>query len=142
MATARKMHLTKTTGEYLVCVELCRRGWLATTFTGSLPQIDILATNKHFQTLFVQVKAKVRGDWSLRAYSFLNIDYNEKTKIQTIIGKRDLKDLKIVYVFVKVVAPGKDEFFIISMQDLQEIVFEDYTQFIGKHRGIRPKTPE
>ena len=49
MATGRDMQLTKMIGEYLVCAELCRRGLLATTFTGNVPEFDILATDKRLQ---------------------------------------------------------------------------------------------
>ena len=49
MATGRSMQLTKMAGEYLVCAELCRRGLLATTFTGNVPEFDILATDKRLQ---------------------------------------------------------------------------------------------
>jgi len=49
MATGRDMQLTKMIGEYLVCAELCRRELLATTFTGNVPEFDILATDKRLQ---------------------------------------------------------------------------------------------
>ena len=49
MATGRDIQLTKMIGEYLVCAELCRRGLLATTFTGNVPEFDILATDKELQ---------------------------------------------------------------------------------------------
>ncbi len=45
MATGRDIQLTRQIGEYLAAAELGRRGWVATTFTGSLPGFDILAVN-------------------------------------------------------------------------------------------------
>jgi hypothetical protein len=42
MATGRQMKLVGQTGEYLVAAELGRRGLIATTFTGNVPDYDIL----------------------------------------------------------------------------------------------------
>jgi len=39
------MQLTKQVGEYLVAAEVCRRGLIATTFTGNVPHYDIIASN-------------------------------------------------------------------------------------------------
>ena len=142
MATGRDMQLTKMAGEYLVCAELCRGGLLATTFTGNVPEFDILATDKNLQTIPIQVKANAKGDWMLRADSFLNIDYNKEKKIQTIIGKKDFKKSKLIYIFVKVVDQGKDEFYILRLQDLQRIIFKNHNEYLKKHRGRRPKNPK
>ncbi len=142
MATGREMQLTRMTGEYLVCAELCRRGFLGTTFTGNVPEFDILAATRDFRTVFIEVKSNARGDWLLAGRKFLKIDYNEKTKVQTILGKEDFKDSKVIYVFVKVVGQGRDEFYIIYVQDLQKIIFKDYSAYLKKHGGIRPKNPE
>ena len=142
MATGRSMQLTRMIGEYLVCAELCRRGLLATTFTGSVPDFDILATDKDLQTIPIQVKANAKGDWILRADSFLDIDYNEETKIQTIVGKRDFKNSKLIYILVKLVDQGKDELYILRLQDLQRLIFKNHGEYLQKHGGRRPKNPE
>lgn len=102
--------------EYLVCAELCHRGLLAITFTGNVPEFDILATDKDLQTIPIQVKVNAKGDWMLRVNSPLNFNYNEKTKIQTILGKKDCKKTKLI--FIKVVGQGKDEFYILRLQEL------------------------
>ncbi len=142
MATGRSMQLTRMIGEYLVCAELCRRGLLATTFTGSVPEFDILATDKDLQTIPIQVKANAKGDWILRADSFLNIDYNEEKKTQTIIGKKDFKKSGLIYIFVKLVEQGKDEFYVLRLQDLQRIILRNHNEWLRKHEGRRPKNPE
>ena len=142
MATGRSMQLTKMMGEYLVCAELCRRELLATTFTGSVPEFDILATDKDLQTIPIQVKANAKGDWILRADSFLNIDYNEEKKTQTIIGKKDFKKSELMYIFVKLAEQGKDEFYVLRLQDLQRIIFKNHSEHLQKHGGKRPKNPE
>jgi hypothetical protein len=78
----------------------------------------------------------------LNAQKFLDIDYNEKTEIQTIIGKWDFKDSKLIYIFVKIIGQGKDEFYIVRLQDLQEIIFRDYGEYLKKHGGRRPRNPK
>ncbi len=45
MATGRDNQLKKQAGEYLVAAEMCRRGFIATTFTGNVPHYDIIASN-------------------------------------------------------------------------------------------------
>ena len=142
MATGRSMQLTRMTAEYLACAELCRRGLLSTTFTGNVPELDILAADKDLQTIPIQVKGNAKGDWMLSAKSFLDINYNKETKIQTIVGKRDFKKSRLIYIFVKIMGQGKDEFYILRLQDLQEIVFEDYTRYLKKHGGRRPRNPK
>jgi len=136
------MQLTKMTGEYLVCAELCRKGLLATTFTGNVPEFDIMATDKYLRTIPVQVKANAKGDWMLRADSFLDINYNEEERIQTIIGKKDFKNSKLIYIFVKLVDQGKDEFYVLRIQDLQRIIFKNHNEYLKKHGGRRPQNPE
>jgi len=142
MTTGRNVQLTKMIGEYLVCVELCCRGLLATTFTGNVPEFDILATDKDLQTIPIQVKGNAKGDWMLRANSFLNIYYNKEKETQTIVGKKDFKDSKLIYIFVKVVGQSKDEFYILQLQDLQRIIFKNYNEYLQKHGGKRPKSPK
>jgi len=94
-----------------------------------------LATNKDLQTIPIQVKANAKGDWMLRADSFLNINYNEETKIQTTVRKKDFKNSKLIYTFVKLVDYGKDEFYILRLQDLQRIISKNHNEYLQKHGG-------
>jgi len=57
MATGRQIQLTKQAGEYLVCAELCRRGFLATAFAGNVPDFDVLAVDEVNVVRPIQVKA-------------------------------------------------------------------------------------
>ncbi len=142
MATGRSMQLTKMTSEYLTCAELCRRGLLATTFTGNVPELDILATYEDLHTVPIQVKGSATGSWQLNVGTFLNIGYNEKTEIQTIIKKWDFGNSKLIYVFVKIVGQGKDEFYIVRLQDVQRIILKHHVEYLRMHGGRRPKNPK
>jgi len=143
MATGRDIQLTKMVGEYLVAAELCRRGLLATTFAGNVPDFDIVAVTKSLRSIPIQVKASAKGDWHLRANSFLDIDYNEKTKTQRITRMKDL-NRNLLYVFVKLKTndKDKDQFYILRAKDLQAIIFNNYKEWLRKCGGKRPKNPK
>ena len=51
-------------GEHFVAAELHRRGAYAVTFSGNMPNIDILASDvDQFRTVAIQVKTKTAGTW-------------------------------------------------------------------------------
>jgi Holliday junction resolvase-like predicted endonuclease len=56
MATGRQMKLVGQKGEYLVAAELGRRGLIATTFTGNVPDYDIIVSTEQGKHISVQVK--------------------------------------------------------------------------------------
>jgi hypothetical protein len=90
MGSGRKNQLTKQIGEYLVAAELCRRGLIATTFTGNVPDFDIIATDERFETIPIQVKTIWGGSWQLDASKFIKIekiDIDINTKIQRVIDR-------------------------------------------------------
>ena len=53
MAEGRKIQLTKQIGEYLVCAELGRRGFISTTFTGNVPKKIIGCLNDELNIDFM-----------------------------------------------------------------------------------------
>ena len=63
MANGRDNKLVGAAGEYLVAAELCRRGLIATTFTGNVPHYDIIASDDKGKHVSVQVKASRSGSW-------------------------------------------------------------------------------
>jgi hypothetical protein len=70
VATGRDVQLTRQIGEYLVCAELGRRGWIATTFTGSVPGFDILAANPIASAARICVFVVVKGTGHDEFYVF------------------------------------------------------------------------
>jgi hypothetical protein len=137
--TGREMQLTKQVGEYLVCAELCRNSFIATTFSGNVPLFDILATDKGGQTRHVQVKTINNGDWQFKADDFLDITVSDNG-IQTINGKKII-DKDLVYVLVKLMTQGKDDFYILKIQELQNIIYRSYDGWLKKCGGRRPRNP-
>ena len=53
-------------GEYYVAAELNRRGAYAVTFTGNMPEIDVMASNDDTnRTVYIQVKTKRVDNWHI-----------------------------------------------------------------------------
>ena len=95
MATGLSNKLASQTGEYLVCAELGRRGLIATTFTGNVPEYDLLVCDDSLRTLPVQVKT-TRGDsWRSRADIWLELEIDEESGRQINNGPRII-DLDIL----------------------------------------------
>jgi hypothetical protein len=137
MASGRKNQLTKQIGEYLVAAELCRRGLIATTFTGNVPDFDIIAINESFETIPIQVKTIRHLDWQLDAKKFINIGIDNG--VQRVIDKISLSNTDLICIFVRLISQGSDEFYIFRLGDLQEIIFDNYSQRLEKIKGKRPR---
>jgi len=143
MRSGRKNQLTKQIGEYLVAAELCRRGLIATTFTGNVPDFDIIATDATFKTIPIQVKTiwGLRGAWQFDARKFINITIDNG--IQKVNGKTNLSNCNLLCIFVKLNSSderiGYDEFYIFQIGDLQKIIFENYSHNLEKVKGKRPR---
>ncbi len=139
MASGRSMQLTKQIGEYLVSAELCRRGFISTTFTGNVPYFDILAINEKLETIPIQVKTMAGGSWQFDAKTFLNISISNGT--QTVQRKTHLPNPDLICVFVRLRGQNHDDFYIFRMKDLQDIIYKNYTGWLAKKKGKRPRNP-
>lgn len=141
MVSGRTMQLTKQVGEYLVCAELCRLGFIATTFTGNVPEFDILAINEKHKTIPIQVKTTTGVDWIFDAKKFLNISISQDGR-QNIESRKDLRFPKLICIYVKLVSTGKDEFYIFKLKKMQDILLDKYSKMLKKKGGRRPRKPE
>jgi hypothetical protein len=132
-------------GEYLVAAELCRMGYVASTFTRNVPDFDILAMRGD-NFIRVQVKTIAGATWQFDARKF--IDFFEPTGdgVQRIRGKVTLPYPDMLLVMVKLddkpLMNRRDEVFVLRVKDLQDVVFEDYRAYLEKHGGRRPKNTE
>jgi hypothetical protein len=133
MASGRDIQLARQIGEYLAAAELGRRGWVATTFTGSVPGFDLLAINTDGRILEVQVKAIRSSTWQLNAGQFLDIEIIDG--VQFVRGKKAIKTARRICVFIELANYGSDVFYLCDLEDLQEILRTDYKD------GARPKNP-
>ena len=132
------MQLAKQVGEYLVAAELCRRELIATTFTGNVPDYDLVAISEDGERVLVQVKALRGGSWQFRdARVFLDI--TQKGKIQVPGRPTTPRYPDLMCVFVLLDSYGKDRFFVLKWVDLQLLVARLYRAYLKRVGGIRPR---
>jgi hypothetical protein len=142
MGTGRSTQLARATGEYLVAAELCRRGLVATTFAGNVPEFDILAISEKYKTIPVQVKTiqTEGGAWQFDAKDFLDIKV--RNGVQRIRGKLRLPNPDLPCVFVHLVGQGKDKFYVCRSRDVQSLILRRYRQYLQEKKGVRPRNPD
>lgn len=139
MGTGRSNKLVGQAGEFIVAGELARRGYISTTFTGNVPDYDIVASSGEGRHLSIQVKTALAGSWHLNIARFCSITFDGQ---QQVIGPlKDAPVINLVVVFVVLVDQGQDRFYILRWDELRDIVVADYTQWMNGHGRIRPRNP-
>ena len=74
MKKGRSNKLAGQIGEYLVCAELGRRGYIATSFTGNVPEFDLIVANDELKTVPIQVKTSRGDNWPTTASLWIDIE--------------------------------------------------------------------
>jgi hypothetical protein len=92
MATGRSNQLTGQIGEYLVCAELGRLGLIATSFTGNVPEYDLLVCDAGLKSLPIQVKTSRSTGWPSRASLWLDIELDDAAKQQINHGRNETQN--------------------------------------------------
>lgn len=136
MATGRGNHLTKQIGEYLVAAELGRRGFIAATFSGNVPDYDIVATDEQFRSILIQVKAINGSSWQLDIRRFVNVSLDGERQV---LGSEIVAPRKIICIMVAISAYGADRFYILEWSTLQSILIQGYKDYLELKSGVRPK---
>lgn len=137
MTTGRDNQLTKQVGEYLVAAEVCRRGFIATTFTGNVPHYDIIASNSTGGHQAIQVKAILSNAWQFDIRSFVDVQLDGKRQIMGCPAPPPYPGL--ICVFVKLRDYGTDDFYIVTWEGLQKVAIAGHREFLARHDGIRPQ---
>lgn len=141
MATGRSNQLTKQIGEYLVACELARRGLLVATFSGNVPDFDLIATDCTGLSCPIQVKTVKGGAWQFSVDKFAEITLNGTRQI--IGEKKPLPIPQLVCVFVLAAEQyGDDKFFVVEWSKVQDIVIANHKRWLDSHGGVRPKKPD
>lgn len=138
MATGHSTMLTKQIGEYLVACELARRGFIVATFSGNVPDFDIIATNSNGLSCPIQVKTSRSGSWQFSVDKFAHINFEGQKQI---IGERKpltIPNLLCVFVIAGT-AYGMDAFFVLEWAKIQDIALANYAHWLNMHGGVRPK---
>jgi hypothetical protein len=137
VATGRDKQLTKQVGEYLVAAELCRRGFIATTFTGNVPHYDIIASDGRGRHQAIQVNAIKGGAWQFDSRAFAEIRLDGKKQV---IGRPTEPPYpSLVCVLVRLRGHGADEFYVLTWRDLQKIAITEHRRYLKRHGGVRPR---
>jgi len=142
VASGRGMMLTKQIGEYLVACELARRGLVVATFSGNVPDFDIIAINAKGEAFPVQVKAIRGGSWQFSVDKFVEIKFDIKfDRIKQIVGELKPQSIaNLVCVFVIAGEKyGDDQFFVLEWKKVQEIAVNSYKSWLELHGNVRPK---
>ena len=129
MKKGRNNRLAGQIGECLVCAELGRRGYVATSFTGNVPEFDLIVTNDELKTIPIQVKCTRSDNWLSKANLWIDIEICEKEKRQIDHGDILVSNPDLIFVCVAIVAPDaneNDRFFILKKKDLQNICSRNY----------------
>lgn len=140
MATGRSIQLNKQIGEYLVACELARRGLLVATFSGNVPDFDILAADLKGISIPIQVKTVRGGQWQFSADQFVKVSFKGKRQILGANIKPRIRQLICVLVYAT--EYGKDEFFILKWEQLRQVVISKYRLWLASKNGIRPRNHE
>jgi hypothetical protein len=137
MATGRSNQITKQIGEYLVASALGRIGLVAATFSGNVPEYDIIATDSAFRSIPVQVKASNSSRWQFDNRHFVEIHLDGKRQV---LGRPVPLPDNLVCVFVALSPQyGADRFYIMSLTALQKQVITGCRSYLARFGGVRPK---
>lgn len=141
MATGRGTKLTGAIGEFLVSAELCRRGLLATPFSGNVPHYDIIASDEFGGHVVIQVKAINKVNWQFDARRFVEITMNGDRQTLGSPVNEPYPGLYCVFVALGE-SNNSDRYFVFSWEDLRSLIIRHHQAYLEKHGGVRPKSPE
>lgn len=138
MATGRSNKIVGQTGEYLVAAELSRRGFITTTFTGNVPDYDIIALDEDGNHVLVQVKASSGSSWQFGDITrFCEITFEGKRQV---VGRtKQCPAMRLVVVLVSIQAYGADRFYILTWQTLRDVLVRHHNAYLAERGGVRTK---
>jgi len=112
MPKRHNTQLVKQVGEYLVACELARRDFFVATFSGNVPDFDIIAADEAGHSVPIQVKTIRGGDWQFTVDKFAGITFFGKKQIN---GKKLSHHLpRLLHVMVIATEYKHDRFFILE----------------------------
>jgi len=142
MKKGRSNKLAGQIGEFLVCAELGKRGYISTSFTGNVPEFDLIVANDELKTVPIQVKTSRSDNWPSRADLWIKIVIDETNKKQIDQGDQEISNPDLIYVCVAIAEPeseARDRFFILKKRDLQKICANGYRNWMEQKNWKRPR---
>lgn len=117
MGNGRSNKLVGQVGEYLVCAELGKRGFIATSFTGNVPEFDLIIADEKLKTIPIQVKTSRSDNWPTKANRWIDIEIDDLNKRQIDHGNSVISNPELIYICVSLSEPDtniRDRFFILK----------------------------
>ena len=104
-----------------------------------MPDIDIIAY-KNGKSIPIQVKALKTGSLRTVANKYLDIELRGNKQVIKGISK-DI-DRSLIFIIVKIgKIIGEDIFYICQQGLIQDLVLKNHSNFLHKHKGVRPRNP-
>ena len=141
MATGRSTKLTGSVGEFLVAAELCRRGLIATPFSGNVPHYDIVASDEYGGHLLIQVKTINKTNWQFDVSKFVDISMDGDRQVLENEVKEPFPNLYCVFVALGN-SNTKERYFIFTWNELRTTIVNHHNAYLKKCGGVRPKAPK
>lgn len=136
--SGQSIQLVRQIGEHLVAARLGRLGLYATPFAGNVPEFDLVVADELGNAILVQVKAIQGGAWQFGdASKYLSIDLIERT--QHVRGIKNLANPHIIFVLVRLRDGADDEFYVLTLGEIQEKIRKHYSEYLERKGGTRPK---
>ncbi|MDQ6632460.1 MAG: hypothetical protein M3Y82_12030 [Verrucomicrobiota bacterium] len=105
-----------------------------------------MAADELCRTVPIQVKASRTDNWPSDARKWMNISFDQETKTQKNLGRVEIDNPDLIYVFVVIASPdekdSKDRFFVLTKLQLQEICIKRYSNWMDTIGWKRPRSPE
>jgi len=125
-----KPHQVGQAGEHFVAAELHRRGAYAVTFSGNMPNIDVLASDaEHGRQAAIQVKTKTSGTW------------HTSTERGAVRTEADADNRFWVLVDIGRDPAPPPAYFIVPEWWIRNHIHERYQAYLASHGGQRPRNP-
>lgn len=136
--TGQSTQLVRQIGEHLVAAKLGRLGLYATPFAGNVPDFDLVVADESGNSILVQVKAIQGGAWQFGdASKYLDIQLVET--VQHVLGIKKLANPDIIFVLVRLRDDSEDEFYVLTLGEIQEMIRQHYKVYLERKGGTRPK---
>jgi len=124
-------------GERIAALELKRRGYRIQHLGPRARDWDLIA-EKGGRKLKIQVKTIGSGSWQCgSATKYIKINLIDERQQGT--GKQKLSDSKGIYIFVNL--ENKTTFYLMSANEVQQLVYTGYKANLKRHKNRRPRNP-
>jgi len=102
MKKGRNNKLAGQIGEFLVCAELGKRGYIATSFAGNVPEFDLIVADDNLKTVPIQVKSSRGDNWPTKADLWVDIEIDNENEKQIDHGNSTISNPNLIYVCVAI----------------------------------------